>query len=300
MRAPPRPRRSVLYVPASNPRALEKAAGLDVDALIVDLEDSVAPDAKAEARAGAVAALGASGLFPERMEIIVRVNALDGALGREDLAAVAPFAPAAVLVPKILSAASVRAAGEAVASLCGPATQLWAMMEMPGAVLEALAVARVAAEGPLSAFVVGINDLAKEMHATLAPHGEGEGRAVFRPALSAILLAARAEGLLALDGVYNFISDGEGFAAECAQGRAFGFDGKTLIHPTQVAPANAAFSPRAEDVAWARRVVEAYSGPGKDAVGALKLDGQLVERLHLEGARRLVELAESLAGRAKA
>jgi len=284
-----RPRRSALYLPASNARAVDKARALACDVVILDLEDAVAPDAKDEARAGAVAAAAAGGFGPR--ELVIRVNGLDTPWGEADLLAAAGVRPDAVLIPKVsrpedIAAARARLPAE---------TPLWAMIETCAAMfrLEALGAASVAAG--VTTWVIGSNDLAKEMRCVL----DAERAALATP-LSLSLMAARAHGLSILDGVYNDIADAEGLARQCAQGAALGFDGKTLIHPSQVEAANAAFSPEAGAVAWARTVVAAFDQPENAGRGVLKVEGRMVERLHLEQARRLIAVADAIAARAAA
>ncbi len=281
-----RPRRSALYLPASNARAVDKARALACDVVILDLEDAVAPDAKDEARAGAVAAAAAGGFGPR--ELVIRVNGLDTPWGEADLLAAAGTRPDAVLIPKVsrpedIAAARARLPAE---------TPLWAMIETCAAMfrLEALGAASLAAG--VTAWVIGSNDLAKEMRCVL----DAERAALATP-LSLSLMAARAHGLSILDGVYNDIADAEGLARQCAQGAALGFDGKTLIHPSQVEAANAAFSPEAGAVAWARTVVAAFDQLENAGRGVLKVEGRMVERLHLDQARRLIAVADAIAAR---
>jgi citrate lyase subunit beta / citryl-CoA lyase len=274
-----RPRRSILYMPATSEKAVAKARELPCDAMILDLEDAVAPDAKAAARAAAVAAVRAGGFG--RRELIVRVNALDGPWGEDDLKALSAAWPDAVLVPKVDDADGVAA----YRALAG-GVPIWAMVETMRAVL---GVAGLAGAEGLAALVVGTNDLAKEMRAK-----PGADRAPFQGFLAATVAAARANGLAAIDGVYNAIGDAEGFAAECAQGVAFGFDGKTLIHPSQLAACNAAFSPDAAEIAWARVVVAAFAEPGAADKGVIKVEGKMVERLHLDEARRVLAVVEAI------
>jgi len=279
-----RPRRSALYMPASNARAVEKARDLPCDVVILDLEDAVAPDAKVEARALAAAAVQAGG-FGSR-EVVIRINGLDTLWGAEDLAAAARAAPDAILVPKVSSAADVAACDGA---LVGK-TRLWAMIETCAAVFALDAIAATAATTRLGAWVIGTNDLAKEMRCR-----PGVDRAPLLGPLSLAVAAARGQGLAILDGVFNEIQDEAGFERQCAQGLAFGFDGKTLIHPKQVEPANRAFSPAPDEVAWARAVVEAFDLPENSAKGVLRLDGRMVERLHLAEAQRLLAIAAAIA-----
>ena len=272
-------RRSVLFMPASNPRALAKARDLPCDAVILDLEDAVAPEAKDAARAAAVAA--AAGGFDGRT-CAVRINALDTPWGRDDAAALAG-APgvAAVVVPKVASAADVLAV-RAMLGEDGP--PVWAMIETCGAMLRLAEIVAVGAG--LELLIAGTNDLAKEMRCR-----PGRAREPLVPALVQMVLAARSAGLIVLDGVCNAIGDDARLAAECAQGAMLGFDGKTLIHPGQIAAANAAFGPSAEDLAWARAVVAAFAAPDAAGKGAIRLDGAMVERLHLAEAERMLALA---------
>ena len=279
------PLRSVLYLPASNQRALEKAKSLPCDALILDLEDAVAPDAKPAAREAACAA-AASGDYGRRT-LTVRVNAMGTEWHDDDLAAVARAGPDAVVVPKVGSAEEVRALVGALERAGAPEhTMLWAMVETPAAILDALAIAR--ASHRLSALVLGTNDLVKELYAEHVP-----GRAPILPSLHTALLAGRAAGLAVLDGVHNDVQDADGFLAECRQGREMGFDGKTLIHPGQVEGANAAFAPSQESVEDARGVLAAWqAGAGR---GVVTHRGRMVEALHVESARRTLAVAEAVA-----
>lgn len=290
-----RPRRSVLYMPGSNARAIEKARTLAADAVILDLEDSVAPEAKATARAQVAEAVKAGG-FGAR-EVILRINALATPWGEDDLAAAAAAAPDAILVPKVSSAEDVFAVDRALAEFgASPAIALWAMIETPRAALDPLAVAaaRRSAEGArLAAFVLGTNDLAKDTRVRLVP-----GRAPMLHWLADTVAAGHAFGLDVIDGVYNRLDDPEGFAAECRQGLELGMDGKTLIHPNQIEAANRTFSPDPEEVAFARTLVAAFALPENAGKGALSLGGRMVERLHAEMAARTVALAEAIAARA--
>ena len=279
-----RPRRSVLYLPASNERALEKAKTLAVDALILDLEDAVAPDAKDAARANACAA-ARSGEYGRR-ELAIRVNGLGSEWHEDDLGAACAAGPDAVVVPKVGSGDEVRALVAAMEAAGAPArTALWAMVETPRAMLHCEEIA--AASDRLSVLVMGTNDLAKELHAEHVP-----GRAPLLTGLSLCLLAARATGTVILDGVFNDVKDAEGFVAECVQGRQLGFDGKTLIHPGQVEPCNAAFAPNEAAVEDARAVLAAWeAGAG---AGVVTLNGRLVESLHVETARRVLAIHEAI------
>jgi citrate lyase subunit beta / citryl-CoA lyase len=284
-----RPRRSVLYMPGSNARAIEKARTLPADCIVLDLEDSVAPDAKPEARAQACAAVKAGGFGPR--EVIVRINGLDTAWWRDDMAAAVAVEPDAILVPKMSSPAQLETIAERLTDLhADPRIAVWAMMETPLAMLNVGAIA--SAKGGrtrLAAFVMGTNDLAKDTRARIAP-----GREVLRPWLMACVAAARAYGIDILDGVYNNLADTEGFARECAEARDMGFDGKTLIHPNQIAAANAAFAPSAEEVAQARAIIAAFDLPENKDRGVIALEGRMVERLHAEMARRTVAIGEAI------
>lgn len=277
---PPRPRRSALYLPASNAKALAKARTLPADMVILDLEDAVAPDAKAEARAAAVAAVREGG-FGGR-ELIVRINALSTEWGIADLRAVAAAEPDGILIPKVDSPHALID----VRSLMGMATPLWAMVETCAALPVLYDIAGTAGLGGL---VMGTNDLALEMRARLLP-----GRVPFLPILTAAVAAARAHGVAILDGVCNDFTDLDRFRAECDEGRTFGFDGKTVIHPAQLAPCNAAFGPTVEELAWADSVIAAFDEPGNADKGAVKVNGRMVERLHLEEALRLRALAAAI------
>jgi len=285
-----RPRRSVLYMPGSNARAIEKAKTLSCDGVILDLEDSVAPDAKESARAQIVAAVKAGG-FGKR-EVFVRVNGVDTTWHADDLSAAAHAAPDAILVPKISSAETLELIGRRLLDMGTPhKTRVWAMIETPLAIFNILSIAAEArdSEARLSGFVLGTNDLAKETRARLVP-----GRAPMLPWLSQCVLAARHYGIDVLDGVYNDIGNADGFVAECRQGVEFGFDGKTLIHPNQIEPCNAAFSPSAEEVAQARKMIAVFELPENKGKGVVSIDGRMVERLHAEMARRTVAIAEAI------
>ncbi|MCP3735786.1 CoA ester lyase [Sphingomonas sp. RP10(2022)] len=274
-------RRSVLFMPASNPRAMAKARGLDCDAVILDLEDAVAPEAKARGREAALAE-AAEG-FGGRT-CAVRINALDTPWGQGDaVAASRASGVAAVVVPKVASAADLVAVRAALGTDGPP---VWAMIETCGAMLRLAEIVGAAAATRTELLIAGTNDLAKEMRCR-----SGVDRAPLVPALAQLVIGARAAGLVVLDGVYNAIGDAAGFAAECAQGAMLGFDGKTLIHPAQIAAANAAFGPSDEELAWARGVVAAFAAPEAAEKGAIRLDGAMVERLHLAEAERLLALA---------
>lgn len=286
-----RPRRSVLYMPGSNARALDKAKEIPADALILDLEDAVAPDAKEEARAQVCAAVKGGGYG--KRELVIRVNGLDTPWGLDDIKAAAAAGPDAILVPKINSAADVERAEEALSDAgARPGLQLWCMIETPLATLNIQSIAAKAREpgSRMSVWVMGTNDIAKELRAAHTPD-----RVPMLASLGLALIAARAYGLVILDGVYNDIKNEEGFAAICEQGRDMGFDGKTLIHPSQVGPCNAIFSPDPETVAFARKTIEAFELPENKGKGVLKVDGKMVEILHAEIAKRTVAIADAIA-----
>ncbi|MBX6426777.1 MAG: CoA ester lyase [Variibacter sp.] len=287
-----RPRRSLLYMPATNARAIDKARTLPVDGVILDLEDAIAPDAKAEARARAVEAVKAGGFG--RREVFIRINGLDTPWGIDDLAAAAVAAPDAILVPKVSGPEVLNMLGTRLLDLhAARSIRVFAMIETPIAVLRVHEIAAVArdSETRLTGFVIGTNDLVKEAQGRPVP-----GRAPLVPWLMQCLAAARAYGLAILDGVYNDFRDLDGFTAECAQGRDMGFDGKTLIHPSQIEPCNAIFSPTAEEVAQARRILAAFEAPENRDKGVVQIDGRMVERLHADMARRTVAIAEAIAG----
>lgn len=284
-----RPRRSVLYMPGANERALEKAKTLPADALILDLEDAVAPDAKVDARKR-VCEAAASDEYGER-EIIIRVNGFGTQWHDDDLRAAAEAGPDAVLVPKVNSAAEVHAIEGALAAGGAPdRTTIWAMVETPIAMLHAHDIA--AASDRLTVLVMGTNDLANELHAEHVP-----GRAPLLGGLSLCLLAARAAGKEILDGVYNDVKDLPGFEAECVQGKQFGFDGKTLIHPGQIEPCNRIFAPSEEDVAKSRRIIEAFEEATSQGRGVVTVDGRMIEILHVDNARRILALADAIGAR---
>jgi citrate lyase subunit beta/citryl-CoA lyase len=286
---PNRPRRSALYMPASNAKAVEKARTLDADVIILDLEDAVAPEAKPAAREAAVAAVRAGG-FGAR-EVVIRVNGLDTPWGAEDLAATAEAGPDAVLVPKVNDAADVRLYDQRLHA-APPATRLWTMIETAKAAFHLWEMAEASHGTRLAAWVMGVNDFAKEMRARQTPD-----RAPFLPLLTLSVAAARAHGLTILDGVHNDIEDLEALEAVCVQGVDFGFDGKTLIHPKHLEICNRVFSPSPEDIAWSRAVIAAFNAPENSGKGALRVDGKMAERLHLAQAERLVAVAEAIAAR---
>ena len=282
-----RPRRSVLYMPGSNARALEKARTLVADALILDLDDAVAPDAKELARQQVCEVVKAKG-FGKR-EIIVRVNGLATPWGEADLAAAAAAKPDAILVPKISTLKDLHAVEEHLVRLhADRSIAVWAMVETPVAILNVGAIA--AAGGRLACFVMGTNDLIKEIRGQ-----HSQDRANLSAALGLSVLAARANALAVIDGVYNDIQNADGFRAACEQARSFGFDGKTLIHPSQIEPCNAVFAPSAEEVDAARKLIAAFELPENKGKGAIKLDGRMVELLHAEIARGTVAMADAIA-----
>jgi citrate lyase subunit beta/citryl-CoA lyase len=283
----------MLYMPGSNARALEKAKTLPVDCVILDLEDAVAPDAKAAARDQVVAAVKAGG-FGAR-EVFIRVNGFETPWFADDLNAAIAAAPDAILVPKVSNPEQPEQIGARLLSLhANLHTRVWAMIETPTAIFNVREIAATArdSETRLAGFVMGTNDIAKETRARLTP-----GRAPMLPWLTTCVLAAREYGIEILDGVYNDIADAEGFAQECAQARDLGFDGKTLIHPNQIEPCNAAFSPAPDEVAQARKMIAAFDLPENRDKGVVQIDGRMVERMHAEMARRTVAIAEAIAGR---
>ena len=287
MLAPDRPRRSALYLPASNAKAIAKARTLPADVIVLDLEDAVAPEMKVEARAAAVAALYEGG-FGGR-EVVIRANGLDTPWGADDLAAIAGTSADAVLVPKVSSPADIDRYDEAIAG--APATlQLWAMIETCASMARLDAIAATAASTRLSLWAIGTNDLAKEMGARLTP-----GRTPFLPFLSMAVAAARAHGVVILDGVCNEFRDLDLFRAEAEQGLLFGFDGKSLIHPAQIDPCNEVFSPSADELAFAHAVIAAFAEPENAGKGAIRVEGKMAELLHLDQARRLIAVAERIA-----
>ena len=282
-----RPRRSVLYMPGANERALEKAKGIPADALILDLEDAVSPDAKADARERVCAAVANGGYG--RRELAIRVNGLDTSWHADDVRAVAAAGPSAMVVPKVNSVADVHALEKALDAAGAPDhLQIWAMVETPIAMLHALDIA--SASDRLTVLVMGTNDLAKELHAAHVP-----GRAPLMTGLGLCLLAARAAGKVILDGVYNDITNAEGFAAEAQQGREMGFDGKTLIHPSQVEPCNEAFAPSADEVEDARGLIATFDEATAAGKGVVTYKGWMIENLHVENAKRVLAIAAAIA-----
>jgi citrate lyase subunit beta/citryl-CoA lyase len=281
-----RPRRSILYMPGSNARALEKARGLAADGLILDLEDAVAPDAKVAARSQVCAALRAGG-YGSR-ELIARVNGLESEWGEADIAAAAQAAPDAILLPKVESADQVRAA-LALMTRAGAAERcaIWCMIETPKGVLHAEQIAQ--ASPRIACLVMGTSDLTKELRARHTAL-----RLPMLTSLSIALLAARAQGLAILDGVFLDLDDEAGFVGACEQGRELGFDGKTLIHPNQIAPCNRVFAPSLDDVAQAKKIVRAFEAVRQAGKGVVLVDGKLIENLHVDEAKRIVELAAAI------
>ena len=281
-----RPRRSVLYMPAANERALEKAKTLAADAIIFDLEDAVAPDSKPSARANAVSA-AASGEYGHR-ELTIRCNGLDTDWGELDLAAAASSGAAAVVIPKVASIATVDRVAQILDQSGAPATMtIWAMIETPTAIFD---VRAIVAHPRVSVLVMGTNDLARELRAALVP-----GRHPLLPHLAVALAAARESGKVILDGVYNDVKDLEGFRMECLQGMEMGFDGKTLIHPGQVDIANDVWAPSADEVDHARRVIEAFDEGLREGRGVVTVDGRMIENLHVVNARRAIATADAIA-----
>jgi len=269
-----RPCRSVLFLPASNARAVAKARGLDCDVAVLDLEDAVSPDAKVAAREAACAAIREGGFRPR---LAVRINAHETEWGEDDSRALAEAGADCIVVPKVERGNQIKAVSRAMGKHCA----IWAMIETPRALFNLEDIAQC--EAPLEALMPGVNDLAVALGATL-----GEDREPLKSWLAMIVAAARVSNNLAIDGVYNRIDNLDGLKAECEQGAAFGFDGKSLIHPSQIEAANSAFAPDAADVAHAREVVEAFSAPDAEALGVVRIDDQMIERLHLAAARRLL------------
>jgi citrate lyase subunit beta / citryl-CoA lyase len=280
----PRPRRSALYLPGNKDRALDKGKSLPADVLIFDLEDAVGPDAKAESRARVCDAVSSDGYRPR--EVVVRINGAGTDWHDDDLAAVAGSAADAVLVPKVETGNEVQALADALDALgAPPALQLWAMIETPRAILRAEEIAT--ASDRLTVLVVGTNDLVNDLHGLHVP-----GRAPVTSALSFAVLGARAAGKAILDGVFNTIADEAGFRAEAQQGREMGFDGKTLIHPSQVGPANELFGPSEKELADARKIVSAYEQAEAEGNSVITVDGRMIESLHVRDAQRILALAD--------
>jgi len=287
MHALDRPRRSALYFPATNAKAIAKGRTVSADIVILDLEDSVAPELKLEAREAALAAVREGG-FGNR-EVVIRANGLDTEWGLDDLSAIAGSGADAVLVPKISSPADIQTCQTAMSD-APAAMQLWAMIETCSSIPRLNDIAAMAASTRLSVWVMGINDLAKEMRARLTPE-----RTPFLPLLTLAVVAARTHGIAILDGVCNEFRDIEAFKAEAAQGVLFGFDGKSLIHPDQIAPCNAEFSPGEDELSWARKVVEAFAQPEASGKGAIRVEGKMVELLHLSQSLQLIGIADKIA-----
>ena len=285
-----RPRRSVLYLPGDNERAMEKSKSLQADSLIIDLEDSVAPDHKPKARDKAAAAIRSGG-FGAR-EVILRVNALETPWGMADLHAALAAEPDAILVPKVSQPGDIISTSKVLkASGAADKIRLWAMIETPMGVINAREIAATGAdpESRLSCLVLGTNDLLKESRARAT-----NNRFAVVPWLAMTLVAARAYGLDVIDGVYNDFKDETGFRAECEHGRTLGMDGKTLIHPSQVGPCNQVFSPTDEEVAWSRKIIAAFDEPLNKKKGVITVEGKMVERLHLVMARRVAAISEAI------
>ncbi len=281
-----RPRRSALYMPAANERALEKAKGISTDAIIFDLEDAVSPDSKDIARAQAVAAVN-SGDYGKR-ELTIRCNALATPWGHADVAAAAKACVSAVVIPKINSVAEVNEVSAALDAAGAPKEMMiWAMIETPTAIFDCR---EIAAHPRVPVLIMGTNDLAKELRAAQVP-----GRAPLYPSLHMALLAAREAGKTILDGVYNDIKNADGFRDECVQGLQMGFDGKTLIHPDQVGTANDVWSPTEAEVAHAREVIAAFDEALAAGKGVVQLNGRMIENLHVDNARRAIAIAEAIA-----
>ncbi|OZB18065.1 MAG: CoA ester lyase [Hyphomonas sp. 34-62-18] len=288
MSTPHRPRRSCLYMPGANTRALEKAREIPADTLILDLEDAVAPEAKEEARAAILAAVSQGGYG--KREIVIRMNGLDTPWGHEDLKAIATSGAHAVLAPKVTGHRDIERLSQLLKEAGAPDTMaLWVMIETPLAILNIQEIAAARKSTHLTTFVMGTNDLAKEYRARMTAD-----RLAFQAALQLTIAAARAYGLTAIDGVYNDIKNESGFRDECEQGRDLGFDGKTLIHPSQVDEANRIFAPSPHDVEQAKAVIEAFADPANAGKGVLKVNGKMTELLHLEEARRVVEMDEAI------
>jgi citrate lyase subunit beta / citryl-CoA lyase len=281
-----RPRRSVLYMPAANERALDKAKHLPADALIFDLEDAVAPDAKEAARANAVAA-ASSGAYGQRI-VTIRCNGLDTPWGADDLAAAARSGAAAVVIPKVGSVEEVAEVSARLDAAGAPASMaIWPMIETPAAIFN---VRAIASHPRVAVLIMGTNDLAKELRARQVP-----GRHPLVPHLAAALLAAREAGKVIVDGVYNDVKNLEGFRAECLQGAEMGFDGKTLIHPGQVDIANEVWAPSEAEIDYARRVIAAFDEATAEGRGVITVDGRMIENLHVDTARRTLAVADAIA-----
>ena len=280
-----RPRRSVLYMPSSNEKALEKAKTIPADALIFDLEDAVAPDAKPAARANAVAA-AQSGAYGHR-EVTIRCNGLDTQWGADDIAAAAKSGASAVVIPKIADTKQLDAVSQHLTAAGAPADmKIWAMVETPTAIFNARAIA---AHPRVAVLIMGTNDLAKELRAT-----QVRGRSPLVPHLATALLAAREADKTILDGVFNDVKDLDAFRAECEQGMHMGFDGKTLIHPGQVDICNEVWAPTDADVDYARRVIAAFDEAQAEGRGVITVDGRMIENLHVDNARRVLSVQAAI------
>ena len=280
-----RPRRSVLYMPAANDRAVEKAKTIPADSIIFDLEDAVAPDAKPDARLKAVAAVE-SGAYGNR-ELTIRCNGLDTQWGPDDVKAAAVAGPAAVVIPKVDSVSYVEEVTALLDAVGAARVAIWPMIETPTAMFN---VREIAAHPRVAVLVMGTNDLAKELRSPLVPN-----RHPLVPHLATALLAAREAGKVILDGVYNDVKNAEGFQAECQQGMEMGFDGKTLIHPAQVGTANEMWAPSTGDMEYAQRVIDAFDEAVADGRGVVTVDGRMIENLHVENARRVLATAAAIA-----
>lgn len=280
-----RPRRSVLYMPAANERALEKAKTIAADAIIFDLEDAVAPDAKPDARLKAVAAVQ-SGEYGNR-ELTIRCNGLDTEWGADDIAAAGAANPSAVVIPKVDSVAGVDEVSKQLDAAGASAdVKIWPMIETPTAIFD---VRAIATHPRVAVLIMGTNDLAKELRSPIVP-----GRHPLLPHLSTALLAAREAGKVAIDGVYNDVKNAEGFADECLQGMEMGFDGKTLIHPSQVEPCNDTWAPSADEIEYADRVIAAFDDAVAAGKGVVTVDGRMIENLHVDNARRVLAVAAAI------
>jgi citrate lyase subunit beta / citryl-CoA lyase len=283
-----RPRRSCLYIPGGNTRAVEKARDLNADTVIFDLEDAVLPEFKEAARDAVVAELQTR--MHGTRETIVRINALDTPWAARDIAAIAAASPDGILIPKIQSGTDILHIDAALDAAGADKTMgVWAMIEMPRAIMNITEIARMSEQSRLCGFVAGVNDLAKEMRVTPAP-----GRAAFQTALSLTLMAARCHGLCVIDGVYNEYLDMEGLQAECDQGRMLGFDGKTLIHPSQLETANRVFAPSPDDVATAKAIVAAFAAPENAGKGVLSVNGKMTELLHLKISEHVLAMHDTI------
>jgi citrate lyase subunit beta/citryl-CoA lyase len=290
-----RPRRSVLYLPGDNDRALEKARSLPADSIIIDLEDSVSPTNKEKARNQAIAAIREGG-FGSR-EVVLRVNPIETPWGMADLHAAIGAAPHAILIPKVSNSGDITGTVKVVkAADADPRIRLWAMIETPMGIINAkeIAACGLDPENRLVCFVLGTNDLLKESRALASSN-----RFAVVPWLAMTLVAARAYGLDVIDGVYNDFKDDSGFRIECEHGRTLGMDGKTLIHPSQVVPCNEVFSPTDDEIAWARKIIAAFEEPENARKGVITVEGRMVERLHLVMAKRIASIAEAINARSR-